>query len=316
MTGAVDIQDSLLAMAPLKTRLGVTAMPHCGHRAPGTRFLAACGRATCLLCLLAAALPGSPGQGASVPKVPTVSPRRALFLALAAPSPASAESVWTATVGCDGAKDSANCFTTVTEALRAIPKDSGTALVTVAAGTYREQVRVPRGPVLTLESSPPNAATLVWESDRPYEAALTAEQGSQVTVRGFNIKHAGKSVANNYAVFSPGGDLSLEDCDVMSSTGAGVAAEGGRLSLQRCRVHDCARQGAVLFGPIIGDEPLQARCSCSVFSGNGQFLGDGDAIPGPFDGVLARNNVEASISDVVIEGSGLAGLAVTYSAFG
>ena len=181
---------------------------------------------------------------------------------------------------------------------------------TLVPGTYREQLLLPRGPQLTLEARPAGGATLVWETERPYEAVITAERGSRATMRGFNVKHAGKSVANNYAIYSPGGDLSLEDCDVTSSTGAGVAAEGGRVSLQRCRVHDCARQGAVLFGPLMGDEPLQARCSCSVFSENGKFLGDNDAIPGPFDGILARNNVEASLSDVVVEGSGLSGLAV------
>ena len=37
----------------------------------------------------------------------------------------------------------------------------------------------------------------------------------------------------------------------------------------------------MLFGPLIGDEPLKAQCSCSVFTGNGQLLGDNDAIPGP-----------------------------------
>lgn len=215
---------------------------------------------------------------------------------------ASAAESWTAQVGSE--------FATVAEALKAMPKDCKAAVVTVLEGTYRERLLIPRGPSLTLEAQKPGATTLIWESEKPYEAVLTAEQGSQVAVRGFNIKHAGKSVANNYAIFSSGGDLTLEDCDVTSSTGAGVAAEGGRLSLRRCRVHDCARQGAVLFGPIIGDEPLQARCSCSVFTGNGLFLGDNDAIPGPFDGILARNNVEASMSDVVVEGSGLAGLAV------
>eukprot|EP00439_Symbiodinium_sp_Y106_P080155 s194_g18.t3 len=245
----------------------------------------------------------------AVPRDISVSPsRRALAMGTlttvaSVTTRASAAESWTALVGSDG-------FATVAEALKAVPKDCKAAVVTVLEGTYRERLLLPRGPSLTLEAQKPGSTTLIWESEKPYEAVLTAEQGSQVTVRGFNIKHAGKSVANNYAIFSSGGDLTLEDCDVTSSTGAGVAAEGGRLALQRCRVHDCARQGAVLFGPIIGDEPLQARCSCSVFTGNGLLIGDNDAIPGPFDGILARNNVEASISDVVVEGSGLAGLAI------
>ncbi|CAE7787755.1 unnamed protein product [Symbiodinium sp. CCMP2456] len=258
---------------------------------------------------VAATVLGDSASFLAVPRdIPVSASRRALALGTLTTvaletTGASAEESWTAQVGSDG-------FATVAEALKAVPKDCKAAVVTVLEGTYRERLLIPRGPSLTLEAQKPGSTTLIWESEKPYEAVLTAEQGSQATVRGFNIKHAGKSVANNYAIFSSGGDLSLEDCDVTSSTGAGVAAEGGRLSLRRCRVHDCARQGAVLFGPIIGDEPLQARCSCSVFTGNGLFLGDNDAIPGPFDGILARNNVEASISDVVVEGSGLAGLAV------
>ncbi|CAK0863528.1 unnamed protein product [Prorocentrum cordatum] len=75
------------------------------------------------------------------------------------------------------------------------------------------------------------------------------------------------------------------------------------------KVHDCARQGAVLFGPLIGDEPLVAKASCCVFSANGQYMGDNDAIRGPFDGILARSNVEAELASCLVEDSGSAGIA-------
>lgn len=254
---------------------------------------------------------------------PSCSRRRGLLLPLAASEalgalplaqPASADApaaAWEATVGAgEGAPPGSSSFASIGAALVAAPKGAVAVALTLRPGTYREQVIIESVVPVTLDVQPPGAATVVWETERPYEAALAVQPGARATVRGLRIRHAGKSVANNYAVSSQGGELEMQDCDVSSTTGAGVAAEGGRLSLRGGSVHDCARQGLVLFGPMVGFEPLRVIVSGTSLRGNGNYLGDGDAIRGPFDGILARNGVEAELRDVAIEGSGAAGLAV------
>lgn len=44
----------------------------------------------------------------------------------------------------------------------------------------------------------------------------------------------------------------LQDCDIRSSTGDGIGIEGGAPRVQRCSVHDCARQGEGLAGMGMG----------------------------------------------------------------
>jgi hypothetical protein len=46
----------------------------------------------------------------------------------------------------------------------------------------------------------------------------------------------------------------LLGCDVSSATGAGVGIEGGAPTLDACRLHGCARQGAAIFGGL--EEPV------------------------------------------------------------
>ena len=106
-----------------------------------------------------------------VPRPTATLPRRPLAVlaaVLASPGTPEAhaletEAAWTAEVG--GACGAGKCFATVAEALKAMPRDCGTARVTVAAGTYREQLLLPRGPALTLEAQSAGAVTLVsWPS--------------------------------------------------------------------------------------------------------------------------------------------------------
>ena len=50
------------------------------------------------------------------------------------------------------------------------------------------------------------------------------------------------------------GSLVLRDCDVSSSSGAGLGVEGGDLQLLRCKVHDCQTHGVAVFGDLTGKE--------------------------------------------------------------
>ena len=55
----------------------------------------------------------------------------------------------------------------------------------------------------------------------------------------------------------------LEDCDITSSTGSGIAAEGGEHTVLRCSIHGCQRHGVAVFGTLEGDEcKVGLPCSC------------------------------------------------------
>lgn len=50
----------------------------------------------------------------------------------------------------------------------------------------------------------------------------------------------------------------MQGCDISTSTGTGVGAEGGSLNVQRCSVHGCKRHGIALFGSLDGSEGQRA----------------------------------------------------------
>ncbi len=51
--------------------------------------------------------------------------------------------------------------------------------------------------------------TIIHETEKPYEATVYVTSGS-CTLRGLKIAHRSPSVANNYAVFAQGANLTLE----------------------------------------------------------------------------------------------------------
>ena len=53
-------------------------------------------------------------------------------------------------------------------------------------------------------------------------------------------------------VYVQGSDLSLQDCDISSSTGTGVGIEGGAPLIGRCTVHNCERHGVAIFSELGG----------------------------------------------------------------
>lgn len=268
--------------------------------------MAACVAASVLaLCSAAVQLPPLAALEGSLPRPIG---RRPLGAAAAAAAAAGAAPALAALAAWRGEVGPGAPFASLAAALAAAPTEA-TVTVVLRPGTYKERIQVAAGAKLTLEAAPPGAAAVVWETSRPYESALYAAPGAEVVVRGIKFRHASKSVANNYGVFSQGANLTLEECEVTSSTGAGVAAEGGVLTLRGGKVQDCSRQGLVLLGPLRG-VPLRAAVSGTLLRNNGRSLGEGDAVRGPFDGVLARAGVEAELTDVVVQGSGQAGVAV------
>jgi hypothetical protein len=65
-----------------------------------------------------------------------------------------------------------------------------------------------------------------------------------------------------------GSDLSLQDCDVSSSTGSGVGIEGGAPLIGRCTVHNCERHGVAIFSELGGSEGVMClvglMCGCMM----------------------------------------------------
>lgn len=52
------------------------------------------------------------------------------------------------------------------------------------------------------------------------------------------------------ALDAQGGKLSLEACNVTSTTGTGVASEGGSLEISNSRIHDCQGHGLAVFADL------------------------------------------------------------------
>lgn len=47
-----------------------------------------------------------------------------------------------------------------------------------------------------------------------------------------------------------GGSLSLQDCNVCSSSGTGIASEGGILTVRNSSIHDCHGNGIAIFADL------------------------------------------------------------------
>ena len=146
-------------------------------------------------------------------------------------------------------------YSTINAALAAAT--SGATII-VKPGVYQERVKISRSVVLKAEPG----AILNWESDKPYEAALTvdlseASSTADVLVQGLAIKHFSPSIAQNYAVYVPPPSkaadaqsrVELRYCDIASRSGTGVGVEGGMVSIVSCRVHDCKNHGLSYLGP-------------------------------------------------------------------
>jgi hypothetical protein len=130
-------------------------------------------------------------------------------------------------------------------------------------------------------------ATVRLETKSPYARVLEV-RGDGVVLRAENLRilHSSKSVASNYAVLaSAGAELELRDCEISSSTGAGVAADGAaRCVLVGCGLVSCARQGLAAFGgskDTTTDGPAVVRldrCRVERNGGDGVLVRDGAAV--------------------------------------
>lgn len=128
---------------------------------------------------------------------------------------------------------------------------------------------------------------VVWETQEPYQSTLSfsppdsepagTASSQPAVVQGLTIRHYSKSVANNYAVFLQNSNVRLEDCDISSSSGAGVGIEGAQPQLKKCNVHDCERHGVAIFGGMLGEPGGGVLQDCTIAGNksNGVLIRDG-----------------------------------------
>ncbi|KAG2445119.1 hypothetical protein HYH02_008986 [Chlamydomonas schloesseri] len=207
-------------------------------------------------------------------------------------------------------------FSSVAEAVAACPSGG---VVLVAAGRYRERL-VLHGQAVTIKAWPQGAEVeLVWETDRPYESTVDISGGTSaalggsgsggqgvVVLEGLTIRHASKSVANNFGVYVHGACAPrLLDCDISSRTGAGVGVEGASPWLLGCRVHDCARQGLAVFGggaelalDLAAGLSLDPAVDPGLLTGmTGGVVQGCDVYGNALDGVLVRGGAAPDLMD-------------------
>jgi hypothetical protein len=58
---------------------------------------------------------------------------------------------------------------------------------------------------------------------------------------------------HHYAASVQAGSITLEQCDITSSSGVGVGVEGAAVRLKGCHIHDCERHGLAVFGSLEGE---------------------------------------------------------------
>ena len=171
-------------------------------------------------------------------------------------------------------------YSTISAALAVAPAG---ATVVIKPGRYFERVTIRKPISLRADAG----ALLVWESDKPYEAALTVDLTSasgagNVLVAGLAVQHYSPSIAQNYAVFVPppaaaadGSRIELRYCDISSRSGSGVGVEGGAVDVVGCRVHDCKNHGLAYLGPRA--RGTVERSSVEACRLNGVLVRDGAA---------------------------------------
>ena len=178
-------------------------------------------------------------------------------------------------------------FRTIGEALQAARAlVESRRIVELVDRAYDERIVIDVDGVTIVAASAPDRGsslvTLQHRTDRPYESTVTiAARG--VRISGLAVRHASKSVANNYAVFVvEGASATIERCAAASETGSGFGIEGADATLVDCEASGCASHGVVGLGDASG-EPGSAtvtieRCTCDRNGADGVLIRGGAVI--------------------------------------
>jgi nitrous oxidase accessory protein NosD len=168
----------------------------------------------------------------------------------------------------------------------------------VPPGKYIERVVIDKPVVLQVDATGiGNAAVEIsWETTKPYESTIEI-LSNNVTVSGFRIRHSSPSIAANYAIKIVDVNATVERCDVSSATGSAVGMEGGASVIRECILHDCKRNGAMIFQDIEGNGGNGVLQACEIY-GNG------------LHGVLVRDGAAPQVIDNRVYGNAGYGLAL------
>ena len=186
-----------------------------------------------------------------------------------------------------------NTFASVADAVAAATEGASVRLA--PGGYYGERVIITRP--ITLEAEPGGGAvTLTHDTELPYEATVQVECPG-VTLRGLTIRHSSPSIAGNYAILvRSAGGLTLERCDVSSTTGSGLGVEGGTATAVQCKLTNCRRHGAALYGDLLGAVAGGSVLEDCTITGNKE------------EGVILRDGADASLLGCTIAQNGGIGI--------
>jgi len=161
--------------------------------------------------------------------------------------------------------------------------------IVVEAGTYKERLLISKA--VSIEAAPGAQPVVEWRTGKPYECTVGSVGPTGAVLRGLTIRHASKSVANNYAVFLQTSNLELRECDITSSTGAGIGIEGGIPIVRQCVIHNCERQGIACFSEL-GSE------------GGGGNIVKTQLVGNKGDGILVRDGADPIVLACSMTGNG------------
>lgn len=199
-----------------------------------------------------------------------------------------------------------------TELLRVLDEAPGDSVTDIFLGPgewrFSRTLDVRTPVVLRGSTDPANPTTIVLDTDDHYVPALTVTS-SDTTIESLSIRHRSPSVANNYAIYlQNASDVTLRRLDVSSTTGTGVAIEGGRgtLDIVDCVIHDTKNNGIGLFPDVLADDTddtdeesrLRIRVSSTRVADNGKEaivgrgLGEGVTVRVEDSGMITGGAVE------------------------
>ncbi|MBN8591712.1 MAG: right-handed parallel beta-helix repeat-containing protein [Anaerolineae bacterium] len=233
-------------------------------------------------------------KGGAPPPAPAPRP-------VAPPSAASAPTGPVFTVSKLGAAD----FRSITEALAKVPEG---ATIKVKPGLYRESVKLTK------------AVELIGDGHRE-DILIESADGNVLwmdtdfaAVRGLSLRQTGTPEAQKVAVYIPKGRLILEDCDITSSSLAGIQVcnAGTNPVIRRCRIHNGNSAGVLAYEKASGtfedcEMVGNGLSGIQVTEGANPTLRRCRMVDNIASGLLVLQNATGIFEDCEMVGNGLSG---------
>lgn len=167
----------------------------------------------------------------------------------------------------------------------AVDAASAGQTVHVAAGEYRESLRLKDGVGIVGDAAQPGAVTVQWPSHPTGNKSLVSGVDVHaVRLAGLNFQGPGKTSGGGRSalILLQDSVVTLSDCLVRDATGDGVHTSGGALELRGCTLSSNHANGLYLEGPVSGPVTLLDN----TFKDNGE---DGFMLNGVGSADLQRN---------------------------